>query len=289
MEKTIIRTRSYLVELPPAPFDDPHNDISTLLHDFASDVARHIEGVPDEDGLLQAIRPAQERFRKIIRMTAPNFRPFEQKYENQRHLGHATFLVNEEGEEGEDEASEPEDEVSECEDETSECEDESPEDESRRLSAVAPTQPGGGLGTVVVSVLGKSESDGPIRFTLTKSWRELIGQWGSRISLMPSTYLNFICSACTRELPGNYPFVVQKTFIESIIKEWHTLAMSLCNTVHTTLSGHLKKLVHKHFHEFGQGRLEQRVKCVFLLFFYNILIGIKNNNSNTHQPVCHSC
>ena len=43
-------------------------------------------------------------------MTAPNFRPFEQMYENQRHLGRASFLSSEEGEEGEDEASESEDE-----------------------------------------------------------------------------------------------------------------------------------------------------------------------------------
>lgn len=109
LEKTIIRTRSLLAELPPAPSDKPRNEISTLLHKFTSDVARHIEGVPDEDGLLQAIRPAQNRFRMLIRMTAPNFRPFERKYENEKHLGRAAFLVNEEGIEGDNEASESED------------------------------------------------------------------------------------------------------------------------------------------------------------------------------------
>ena len=110
LEKTIIRTRSLLVDLPRAPSSDPRNEISTLLHNFTSDLARHIEGVPDEDGLLQSIRPAQERFRKAIRLTAPNFRPFEQKYEDQRHLGRASFLVSEEGDVGEDEASATENE-----------------------------------------------------------------------------------------------------------------------------------------------------------------------------------
>jgi hypothetical protein len=96
--------------------------IRNLLHSFTSDIACHIEGVPDEDGLLQAIRPAQKRFRKSIRMTAPNFRPFEQKYENRRHRGRALFLSSEEGEDGEDEASESEEDEDE-EDEASERED----------------------------------------------------------------------------------------------------------------------------------------------------------------------
>jgi hypothetical protein len=61
-------------------------------------------------------------------------------------------------------------------------------------------------------------------------------------------------------LLGNYSFVLQKTFIERIIMEWHTTAIVLCKTVYTTISDHVKKLVHKHFHGFGQGHLEQRVK-----------------------------
>ena len=32
-------------------------------------------------------------------MTAPDFRPFERKFANTRHLGRAIFLQNEEGEE----------------------------------------------------------------------------------------------------------------------------------------------------------------------------------------------
>jgi hypothetical protein len=54
-------------------------------------------------------------------------------------------LVNEEGEEGEDENRESEYEISESEEEASES-----EDGSRRLSAVPSTQPGGGLGGVSV-------------------------------------------------------------------------------------------------------------------------------------------
>jgi hypothetical protein len=68
-----------------------------------NDVSRHVEGVPDEDGLLQAIRPAQERFRRGIRGTAPKFRPFERKYRGERRLAPAVFLSYEEGEGGAEE------------------------------------------------------------------------------------------------------------------------------------------------------------------------------------------
>lgn len=49
--------------------------------------------------ILQAIRPAQEKFRKAIRVTAPDFCPFERKFKGTRQLGRATFLHSEEGEE----------------------------------------------------------------------------------------------------------------------------------------------------------------------------------------------
>jgi hypothetical protein len=80
-----------------------------LIHSFTVDLARHIEGIPDHDGLLQTIRPAQEKFRKSIRMTAPNFRPFESSLKEQRHLSRASFLANEETEDEVGEASDNED------------------------------------------------------------------------------------------------------------------------------------------------------------------------------------
>jgi hypothetical protein len=115
LEKSIIRTRDILHGLPKPPSDDPRGEISSLLHIFTSDLAHEIQGVPDEDGLLQTIRFAQEKFRRAIRMTAPEFRPFELKFKGKRHLGPAKFLRSEEGgewdqgseSEGDDEYSEP--------------------------------------------------------------------------------------------------------------------------------------------------------------------------------------
>jgi hypothetical protein len=79
------------------------------LHAFTSDLLRHVEGVPDDEhslfgagiGLIQAIRPAQERFRRAIRETAPNFKPFERGTGGKKHLPRAEFLRSEEGDEGE--------------------------------------------------------------------------------------------------------------------------------------------------------------------------------------------
>ena len=86
LEKSIIRARDLLDGLPKPPSDDPRGEISSLLHTFTSDLAQEIRGVPDEDGLLQVIRPAQEKFRRAIRMTAPDFRPFEKKFRGTRKL-----------------------------------------------------------------------------------------------------------------------------------------------------------------------------------------------------------
>lgn len=53
-------TREGLLELPKAPSNDPSNEIATLIHGFVRDLARHVQGVPTENGLLQNIISQQE-------------------------------------------------------------------------------------------------------------------------------------------------------------------------------------------------------------------------------------
>ena len=109
LERSILATRKLLGQLPRAPSSDPRSEISTLLHTFTSDLLRHVEGVPDDEhstfgagiGLIQAIRPAQDRFRPAIRQTAPNFKPFERGTGSKKHLPRPDFLRSEEGDEGE--------------------------------------------------------------------------------------------------------------------------------------------------------------------------------------------
>ena len=126
LERSIFTTRNLLGQLPRAPSSDPRGEISTLLHMFTSDLLRHVEGVPDDEhstfgsgiGLIQAIRPAQERFRRAIRETAPNFKPFERGSGGKKHLPRPAFLRSEDGDEGE-ETDDEEDEGSNTEGEES--------------------------------------------------------------------------------------------------------------------------------------------------------------------------
>ena len=112
----MMQTRDLLVLLPPKPSDDPRSEISTRLHGFTSAIARQVEGMPNivlgstsSRGLIQTINPSLEQFRRAIRSTAPNFRPFEKGDVHHKHLHEASFLRSEEGGECEDEASDTED------------------------------------------------------------------------------------------------------------------------------------------------------------------------------------
>ncbi|EEB89482.1 hypothetical protein MPER_12412 [Moniliophthora perniciosa FA553] len=78
LENTIQGVRALLRKLPKEPSKDPQTEISMMIHAFAAAVGRHVEGIPNELGLLQLIRPFQENFRKAIRNTAPKFQPFDQ-------------------------------------------------------------------------------------------------------------------------------------------------------------------------------------------------------------------
>lgn len=119
LEKSILLTSDALHQLPKKPSDDPRGEISTLLHEFASDLSRHVEGIPirstvafsneeNSRGLIQSINVAQDCFRISIRATAPNFRPFEAKDGHKKHLRSASFLRHEEGDEFDDEMSDDE-------------------------------------------------------------------------------------------------------------------------------------------------------------------------------------
>ena len=88
-------TGKKLRALPRAPSTDPVGEVLQLLGDFVRDLDRRVEGTPEEDGLLQTIRPFQEAFKTVVRRTAPNFAPWDKGTKKQ--LPAAKFLVDEEG------------------------------------------------------------------------------------------------------------------------------------------------------------------------------------------------
>lgn len=53
-------------------------------------------GIPEKNGLIQTIHPAQREFRRAIRQTAPVFVPFSRKQFKDRSLPPVKFLDNEE-------------------------------------------------------------------------------------------------------------------------------------------------------------------------------------------------
>lgn len=68
--------------------------------------------------------------------------------------------------------------------------------------------------------------------------------------------------AQTRELPGDYPFVVKAEYIKKSTKYWEEPAMVLCKSVYETMLEHVRALVGNHFSSYGQGLLEKRVRIL---------------------------
>lgn len=71
------------------------NEVANLLHEFVTDLGRQIAGVPNKKSLIQSFRPAQKHFRREIRSTAPQFRPYEKKFALSWEMPRATFLDHE--------------------------------------------------------------------------------------------------------------------------------------------------------------------------------------------------
>ncbi len=90
-------TNDKLAKLPKEPSKNPQLEISELLSAFVDEVKLQTTGVPKADGIMQLIRPVQDAFRREIRATAPEFRPFSRKQAHVHSLPRPTFLRNEDG------------------------------------------------------------------------------------------------------------------------------------------------------------------------------------------------
>ncbi|KAJ6598572.1 P-loop containing nucleoside triphosphate hydrolase protein [Mycena sp. CBHHK59/15] len=202
LENSIEKTRTSLHQLPKPPSSDPISEIASLLHVFVGDLDKLLEGLPHQGGLLQSIRPAQERFRRDIRLTAPDFRPFEHRVTSEVYtvFPDPPFLSNEDG-----------------------SEDFGDDDDAQSAKNV--------------------------------------GRPGENAIFIDQVFARAL-SARTREPPGHYPFVVQKSFISEFTAKWATPAQVLCRVVHSTLSEQVKALISTHFSAFGQGGLEQRITVI---------------------------
>ena len=102
------QARDAMRTLPPPPSSVPIVEVAKRLSDFVEDLTYHFErGVPEANGLYQSIRPAESKFRRAIRDTAPAFRPFEKKRHSNRDFEEPEFLQNEEEPRSFDESDAP--------------------------------------------------------------------------------------------------------------------------------------------------------------------------------------
>ncbi|KAL1720013.1 P-loop containing nucleoside triphosphate hydrolase protein [Schizophyllum commune] len=212
VQRGVESARESLSHLPKEPSKDPITDITTILHAFAMDVGRAVRGVPKRDGLHQTVRPSQDRFRKAIQQTAPDFRPYERRHRGKRTFSKPTFLNNEDG--GEEESDDD----------------------------------------------GDSDSDSQPDYASSSSSSLNIPE------TMRTIYIDEVMkrakNARSRELPGNYPFIIQEEYISDFTSKWAGPAQALCDTVFARIRLQVDQLASKHFGSYGQGTLEHRVKVI---------------------------
>ena len=65
-----------LDSLPPPPSENPSAELIRLITAFSGEVENVIQGRESHERLIQICRPAYVTFKKDIRATAPQFRPF---------------------------------------------------------------------------------------------------------------------------------------------------------------------------------------------------------------------
>ncbi|KAG0692056.1 P-loop containing nucleoside triphosphate hydrolase protein [Suillus ampliporus] len=230
------KTQEEMRKLPKAPSNDAVAEVWHVISDLLRQLSRRLEGTPDEDGILQTIRPHQQAFRHAIRATAPQFVPWARGH-NRGKLPAADFLANEEDEsqglKAESIFAKPK----------AESVVAQPKEfnftfkafQAKDVFGVGPIDVGAG-GIASEPTSNSSTSGNP------KS---------SEIHV--DDVLKHAQRARTRELPDNYPFIVQKTYIEEFTEKWALPSTVLCDAVYNILKKDLSDLVHEHFGKMGRG------------------------------------
>ncbi|KAI1783118.1 P-loop containing nucleoside triphosphate hydrolase protein [Ganoderma leucocontextum] len=99
LHKLLAATDERLTELPKPPSSDVLSEVLFLLSIFSKSLGKYLEGTTKADGLLQSIRPAYDTFRKAIRATEPDFRPYKRSLVRRNPDAHKfvppPFLANE--------------------------------------------------------------------------------------------------------------------------------------------------------------------------------------------------
>jgi hypothetical protein len=77
--------------------------------------------------------------------------------------------------------------------------------------------------------------------------------------ILPRLTADLLIRAVTRELPNNYPFIVQKEYIEVFVKQWDGPAQTLFTAIAKKVKEATLRVVDVHFGNHGYSRFKQRV------------------------------
>ena len=93
--------------------------------------------------------------------------------------------------------------------------------------------------------------------------------------------------AMTRELPNNFPFIVKKRLISTVVEGWDSPSKKLFNFTKNELHKRVKDVIEVHFSQYTHGHLKQRVTYVFLSFRLTLLIDMfQEHNAWPHSEMC---
>jgi len=98
LDKRLQRTIHDLSRLPNPPSAEPVGEMMRLISSFVRAIERVVDGAPDDNGLMQALRRPHVEFKRAIRHTAPDFRPLDHPTKREQSTIPFTpqFLVDEE-------------------------------------------------------------------------------------------------------------------------------------------------------------------------------------------------
>jgi hypothetical protein len=100
LDRLLEQVNNDITNLPAPPSSEPMVEIMKQISDFVRSIEHIVAGAPDGNGLIQALLRPREQFKREIRLTAPDFRPFERPKDVDAApvLPQPRFLSNEEAE-----------------------------------------------------------------------------------------------------------------------------------------------------------------------------------------------
>jgi hypothetical protein len=96
---------------------------------------------------------------------------------------------------------------------------------------------------------------------------------------MPNHDLHAV-SAVTRELPNNFPYIVKKQYIRTIVKLWDPPSRLFFNLAKKELNKRIKSQIDGHFSQYAYGHLKQRVS--YALCFLPAKVPFTYNGSGAY-------